>query len=365
MFKILHFSLHKNIPLGVVNQLYSERKAGQQLSDKVLWDTAVFSHDDLNAEFQYHVPLLLNGSGFFAKVLNYIKLRRVAYKWLKKNAKKYHAIVLRYRSGDLFLLKESYWFNNIFTLHHTKEIEEAKTRYGQWGKLEEFIERYIGRAILKKSSGILGVTQEIVDYEIGRIGIAKPSYCYPNGICMEDVSLSSDKRRGCPKFIFITSAYTKWHGMDLVLKRFADYSHDYVLHIVGIGSMDNYVDDPRIKFHGVQQRPYIMSLLSECDVGLGSFGLNRIGLTEACHLKVREYLAAGLPVYSAYQDSGIPENFPYYNIGNIDIYELMEYALYARKISREDVRLSSRPYIEKAILMNKLVEWLKNASEDS
>jgi glycosyltransferase involved in cell wall biosynthesis len=363
MFRILHFSLHKNIPLGVINQLGAEYKAKKCLSQSVSWDTVVFSHDSSNARYQICIPSMFGGSRKFGLVTNYIRLRRQAYKWLRENAAKYDVVLLRYRSGDPFLLRESRWFNNVFTLHHTKEIEEAKTRYGQGGRIEKLVENYAGKKILTMTKGIIGVTHEIVNYELERTGLVRPSYCYPNGIWMDDVQLSDDNRNDCPKFVFIASIYTQWHGLELVIEELLRYRKKFMLHIVGIDGVNVPVNDPRIKFHGKQNRSYIQKILSDCDVGLGSFNLSRIGLSEACHLKVREYLAAGLPVYSAYRDAGIPDDFPYYKIGKVCADEMIDYAVQTRKYRRENVRLSSEQYIDKAVLMNNLVGWLENVAQ--
>ena len=360
MFKVLHFSLHKKIPSGVIHQLLSEQKSQKLLPDCIQWDTIVFSHDDKMAEIHKPVPMILTENSILGLALNYISLRTKAYKWLRQHANQYDAIVLRYRAGDLFLLKESRWFGNVFTLHHTKELEEAKTRYGQGGRFEEYLERYVGLRVLQKAKGIIGVTKDIASYELARISESKPSYCYPNGINMEDVQVVGDKRSGTPTLIFVASMYTQWHGLDLVLREFQKANRDFRLHVVGFEKIDEPIEDDRIIFHGSQDRDYIINLMAECDLGLGSFALNRIGLLEACHLKVREYLAAGVPVYAAYRDAGLPDDFPFYKVGQISVDRIIEYALKARRYSRMDIRQASEQYIDKTILMNKLVNWLES-----
>jgi len=364
MFKVLHFSLHKHIPSGVVHQLLSEKKSRELLPDSVVWDIAVFSHDGKIDDFHFSVDKSWTDNNYLGLILNYIKLRRRAYQWLRLNAQHYDAVIVRYRAGDLFLLKESRWFRNIFTLHHTKELEEAKTRYGQGGRLEEILERFTGKKILARTSGVIGVTGDIASYELSRIDASKPAYSYPNGISPDDVPIVGDMRGGPPQLIFVASNYTKWHGLDLILKEFRQSQFDYKLHIVGFEAVGNLAKDNRIIFHGKQDRNYIINLMASCDLGLGSFALDRIGLSEACHLKVREYLAAGLPVYSAFRDAGLPDSFPFYRVGEVNVDKILEYTTHARQFSRTEVRNVSLKYIDKIILMKNLVDWLQVTADD-
>jgi len=53
-------------------------------------------------------------------------------------------------------------------------------------------------------------------------------------------------------------------------------------------------------------------MLRQATAALGTFGLYRKGMDEACPLKVREYLACGLPVIGAYRDTDIPDEADYY-----------------------------------------------------
>ena len=162
--------------------------------------------------------------------------------------------------------------------------------------------------------------------------------------------------------MFVASHYTPWHGLDLVIEKLKKQSGSFVLHVVGPMSENNNEKDKRIVYHGVKDRSYIIDLMAECDVGLGSFALNRIGMNEACHLKVREYLAAGLPVYSSFKDAGFPQDFPYYKLGELNLDSMLDFASESRKLSRQQVRKSAAKYIDKTNLMANLIEWLKSVS---
>ena len=65
-------------------------------------------------------------------------------------------------------------------------------------------------------------------------------------------------------------------------------------------------------FHGNLDRVGYEPLLAAATAALGTFGLYRKHMEEACPLKVREYLALGLPVIGACLDTDIPAEADYY-----------------------------------------------------
>ncbi|MCX7867577.1 MAG: hypothetical protein N2438_10690, partial [Limisphaera sp.] len=66
-----------------------------------------------------------------------------------------------------------------------------------------------------------------------------------------------------------------------------------------------------VEVHSSLNRLDYERLLSRADAGIGSLALHRLGLTEACPLKTREYLAYGLPVIIGYKDSDFPSGAPF------------------------------------------------------
>jgi hypothetical protein len=55
----------------------------------------------------------------------------------------------------------------------------------------------------------------------------------------------------------------------------------------------------------------MIPLLARADVAIGSLGLYRAKLQEASTLKVREYLARGIPTILGYRDTDFPEWAPF------------------------------------------------------
>jgi hypothetical protein len=84
-------------------------------------------------------------------------------------------------------------------------------------------------------------------------------------------------------------------------------------------------------------------------------------MTQACTLKVREYLAAGIPVYAGHLDSALPPDFPFYVCGRPDWAIAVAVARRFRNAAREDVVSASRRHIDKSLLLHRLHGQLERA----
>jgi glycosyltransferase involved in cell wall biosynthesis len=62
----------------------------------------------------------------------------------------------------------------------------------------------------------------------------------------------------------------------------------------------------RVAFRGPLYGPELDELIARCDVGVGSLGMYRYGLSRGMTLKLREYMARGLPFISAVDDPALP-----------------------------------------------------------
>ena len=116
--------------------------------------------------------------------------------------------------------------------------------------------------------------------------------------------------------------------------------------------------DDRFKIYGLQNESQIKEVIDCCDIGLSCLALDRKGMTDACPLKVREYLAYGLPVYMGHTDSAFPDKFKYIYRGGVDINEILSFARRARSFLAEEVKEASRVYISKDQLLLNLHKQL-------
>ncbi len=106
-----------------------------------------------------------------------------------------------------------------------------------------------------------------------------------------------------------------WHGYDRLLKGLADYYSTHPLykvyfHIVGEFTAQREREEcipiitennlqPYVILHGQQHGKTLDVLFEQCDMGVGSLGRHRSGITNIKTLKNREYAARGIPfIYS-------------------------------------------------------------------
>jgi len=358
--KILHFGLLKTINPGIKQQLICEQKAPQNLN----WHVTFFSHDPINEGFmrQPAYPISIFKT---SRLLKYITLRVSAYSWLLKNAGKYDVIILRYPLGDpiipLFFCK----IKNFVTIHHTKELYEINPKTSLISRLQFNIETYVGKFILKRAMGVIGLTNEILEYEFDRISnFKKPGIVSANGVDTSIYPHSIDQRTGIIKLVVLCSKAYPWHGIDLIKHELIKNNRaDVELHV--IGNLDRTVlgEDKRVIYHGSVKPKELAKVLCQFDIGIGSLALHRNNMKEACILKTRDYLAAGLPVYATYKDSGLPLDFPYFINQPFNLNKAIELAISFRKESRSSITESAMPYIDKQVLIKKLSEWVNQQAD--
>jgi glycosyltransferase involved in cell wall biosynthesis len=105
--------------------------------------------------------------------------------------------------------------------------------------------------------------------------------------------------------IFLGSPMQAWHGVDklaALARAFPSLDVDLVGYTPE--QLAETVDDvpENLRVHGRLTRIEYEPLLAAADIGIGTLALHRKGMREAAPLKVREYLAAGLPVVIGYDD---------------------------------------------------------------
>ena len=109
-----------------------------------------------------------------------------------------------------------------------------------------------------------------------------------------------------------------WHGYDRILRSLAAYRGDADVRMEfaggdGDGSLAAWQAlagelglTDRVTFHGPLYGSALDQLIAHCDVGVGSLGMYRYGLAQGMTLKLREYMARGLPFVSAVEDPALP-----------------------------------------------------------
>jgi hypothetical protein len=131
-----------------------------------------------------------------------------------------------------------------------------------------------------------------------------PSTAISNGIRIPaDIRYdgSRQRRSGPPRLVLSVGNTESWQGIDKFLA-LALRQPDLEFHLLGLDAAQ-LADCPRnVTVHGRLQPGDVTSFLSTMDIGVGNLALERASRHSPSPLKVREYVATGLPCIIAHDD---------------------------------------------------------------
>lgn len=171
--------------------------------------------------------------------------------------------------------------------------------------------------LLNGSVGHIYVSKEISE-ERHYANFMKPNITIGNGIDLHSFYSLRSAVNEKPRLVFIGHAGYNWHGLDKIIK-LAQIKKEWQFDLIGISKSDLDFIPQNVETHGVMARSEYEGIFEQADCALGTLALHRKGMNEASPLKVREYLAYGLPIIIGYADTDFPNGDPYIcNIGNTE-----------------------------------------------
>ncbi len=174
-----------------------------------------------------------------------------------------------------------------------------------------------------------------------------PAMNIVNGVDVDSLPLHKVRKEGEIGLLALASM-SHWQGYDRLIESLANYDgpEHVVVHMAGgegDGSLaawkklaqEKGVAD-RVIFHGETFGEKLNALVERCDVGVGGLGLYRINQQCSMTLKLREYMARGLPFAYAVDDPSVPKEPSFcIRLANdasaIDMNELASFALQTRE----------------------------------
>jgi glycosyltransferase involved in cell wall biosynthesis len=237
---------------------------------------------------------------------------------------------------------------------------------------------FYGDDIRKYTDGIVGVTDEITQYQVTRSGDPKkPHITIGNGINVGSVA----PRRCVPCIgedlhLLCVANISRWHGLDRLIRGLGTYHGPtrVILHIAGDGSEIPYLKKiinkfnitDQVIFHGLTTGNDLDILFNTCHIAVGSLGMHRKGLTQTSELKAREYCARGIPYIIACADPDFPDDFPYiYEFPSdesaIDIERIIEFKqkVYKDPEHPQKMRAFAVDHLDWSVKMKKLKTFLE------
>jgi len=223
--------------------------------------------------------------------------------------KRMFASIEQYRPDIIYLRYGlySYPLHRIFKISPVvlEVNSNDKTEYASRGTFFYWMNRLTRNLTFAPVSGYILPTRELID-------VLPPKYKKPyaviaNGMDLNDAELLSPTKNTTPVITLVASPGMDWHGVDKLI-RFAETSADITINIVGYSAQDVGMSiPPNVHLHGFLNRIQLREVYLNTDVACGTLALHRKNMEEACTLKVREYLAYGLPVILAYRDTDLSE----------------------------------------------------------
>ena len=355
--KVLHMAslTRASANLGVVQQMEWEQWAAREAGldwDVELWTTEAARPGSVLRQ----VPRGM--TGFAGRRYHFHRRLRAA-------AREYDRIVIRHAPLDPFSLliperiRCKTWY-----VFHTKTGDYLTMRGKRLGKAFAWFDTQFTRRAIGETAGIIGVTDELADYERHRLNrLSAKTAVYPNGIFLENWAAPiSDRRGGALKILFIASRFFAWNGLEKLLDSIVNTRNEdrFELHLVGqvMPHQAEFIEEHDladcIVIHGVLDKKEIASLMASMDLSLGAFALDMVKVRTACTLKVRESLGAGLPIFAGHSDVGVNDIPECYVEGPADWSVILAKAAESRNRAKEDIRRTARPGIDKVALLTGL-----------
>lgn len=190
---------------------------------------------------------------------------------------------------------------------NTDDVEE----YALQGRGRAAFNRLTRGRLISAAAGHVFVTRELArSSHFARYN--RPSIVLSNGTSLSAApAMPPGPTGGSPRWVFVGTPGQPWQGVDK-LPELARAWPDAHFDVVGSGPQDLPGSVPdNLTLHGYLDRDHYQQLLQDATAAFGSLALHRKGMQEASPLKVREYLAAGVPVALAYQDTDFPQGAPF------------------------------------------------------
>jgi len=169
------------------------------------------------------------------------------------------------------------------------ELAARRWPAGLYGRLQE-------RLVERAAAAAVCVTHELAG-RLQRRAPRLPIRVISNGIAFDDVA--SVPAGSDPVRLLYIGDDVYWQGVDKVFE-LAHMVPEWRFDLVGV---DRGRSVANVVCHGFLIASDCEPLLAAANVALGTLALHRKQMNEACPLKVRRYLARGLPVIIGYEDT--------------------------------------------------------------
>lgn len=294
--------------------------------------------------------------------------------------------VLKHRRVDLLYLRYMPTFGN--SLRSLRELKrqggKLVVEFPTYPRMLENRRSILRRPVFVYTDRILARISPLVDMftvigqPCGGMVEGRPAMNIENGVDVLSLPIHQPNPQNPEVNLLGLASMMQSHGYDRVIQAMANYQGSYSVnfHLVG-GSGDGALvkwkrlaEDlglsERVFFHGPLYGEAQTAIVDACDVGIGALAMFRFGLENGMPLKLREYMARGIPFVYAAQDPLIPEDARYclrvaHDESLLDMEEIVNFALAAKQDGEAamDMRNYARDHMSWQRVMRAVMEALK------
>lgn len=264
--------------------------------------------------------------------------------------------------------------------------------YPYWGEYKRFF-----RVDLKKRNlrGFLGHVKEVVQHAETTLTFSRyvdtvvtfgerteklwgiPAINVDNGVTVDAIPLREDRAPRDSIHLLGVVGTSVVHGYERVLYGMRSYREkpgSMPVFFRVVGNNETIADlrelaasldlGESVEFLGYKNAAELAELYCESDVGISPLAEYRVGLSRLSPLKSREYLASGLPLFFAYEDSLLTPDLPFVKIfpndaTPIDIGEVVDFVLACRSDPTlpEQERRFAKEHFDWEIIMKQILDF--------
>lgn len=276
------------------------------------------------------IPAKIKSKIYFSPIIDYIKSNNINFVYIRS-----------YHNANPFTIH----FINRIRRNGTQTVMEIPTYpYDQEYitlrmKLDLMIDKIFRKRLALSLNKIVTFSNESIIFGQQTIRIS-------NGIDFSSIKLKEKNNNTSQSLHLIGVAEVHyWHGFDRIIKGLANYyrenpSYIVYFHIVGnlsgerekkeiVNPIEEFHLEKYIFLHGNKHGKELDSFFEKADLGIGSLGRHRSGITHIKTLKNREYAARGIPfIYSENDEDFDKKEYVLKAQANetpIDINEIIEF----------------------------------------
>lgn len=207
-----------------------------------------------------------------------------------------------------------------------------------------------------------------------------------NGIDTDEFRAITPRTNDDEIHLLAVAMFRKHHGYERIFEGLKNYyatGERRVIRLFMVGEgpeLDSYKKivkeyglEDNVIFLGVKKGEELEAIYSQSDIGLGSFGFYKIGLTLASSLKTREYLAKGLPFVAGCKQDVFPKGSSKYYLefsndsSPVDINEIVQFydSLYSSGDSNrqkvvDQIRQFAMQTVSMDVAFKTIIEFIKS-----